>query len=194
MDDGQRQFALHTVGAAKKAVTLDDTLPLAHTYLSYVYVFRKQYEEAIAEGQRAIVLDPNFAEGYARLGLIVILAGRPQEGIDLVKEAMRLDPHYPFSCLLYLGHAYYAMGKHEEAIAEYKRSLIRNPEAVGCNRMLAIIYSELGRKDEAQAEVAETLRINPEATIKSQRERLPFKDQAVLERYLEGLRKTGLPE
>ncbi len=51
--------------AAKKAVALDDSLPLAHTYLAWVYVFRKQYEEAIAEGKRAIALDPNFAEGKA---------------------------------------------------------------------------------------------------------------------------------
>ena len=86
------------------------------------------------------------------------------------------------------------MKKHEEAIAAYKRSLIRIPEAVGCNLMLAVIYSELGQKEEAQAEVAETLRITPRASQESQRERMPFKDQAVLERYLNAMRKAGLPE
>ena len=60
--------------------------------------------------------------------------------------------------------------------------------------MLAIIHSELGQKEEAQARVAEVLRNSPHASMKVQRERFPFKDQAVLERYLEGLRKTGLPE
>ncbi len=180
--------------AAKKAVALDDSLPLAHAYLSYVYLFRNQHEEAIVEGERAISLDPNFAEGYARLGMVVILAGRPAEGIDLVKKAMRLDPHYPVPYLFFSGHAYFAMKKYEEALAVLKRGLIRRPDITAAKLTLAIIHSELGQKEEAQARVAEVLRNSPDASIESQRERMPFKDQAVLERYLEGLRKAGLPE
>ena len=180
--------------AAKKAVALDDSLPLARMYLAWVYMFRKQHEEAIAEGQRAIALDPNFAEGYARLGKILTFAGRPQEGIDLVRKAMRLDPHYPYYNLHYLGDAYYAMGKYEEAIAAMKACNTRNPETLPPHLTLAVIFSGLGRKEEAQAQVAEVLRISPRASIEDLREGTPFKDQAVLERYLEGLRKAGLPE
>ncbi len=180
--------------AAKKAVALDDSLPLAHTYLGWAYVWRKQYEEAIAEGERAIALDTNFAEAYARLGEILSLAGRPEEGLGLVKKAMRLDPHYPPTYLNYLGRAYYAMGQYEEAVAALKRSLTRNPNILSPHRTLAVIFSELGRKEEARAEVAEILRISPRASLEGQRERVPFKDQAVSERYLESLRKAGLPE
>jgi tetratricopeptide (TPR) repeat protein len=180
--------------AAKKAVALDDSLPLAHTFLAWVHVFRKQYEEAIAEGQRAISLDPNFAEGYARLGNILSFAGRPEEAVGLVKKAMCIDPHYPANYLWYLGHAYYAMGKHEEAFAALMKSFTRNPDSMACNLFLTVIQSELGRKKEAQAQMAEVLRVSPGASMEGQREKLPFKDQAVLERYLEALRKAGLPE
>ena len=180
--------------AAKKAVALDDSLPLAHTYLGWACAWRKQYEEAIAEGQRAISLDPNFAEGYARLGQILTLAGRPEEGVGLVKKAMRLDPHYPPVYLNYLGRAYYAMGKYEDAIAAMKRSLTRDPDFLYARLVLAVIYGELGREEEAQAEVAEALRISPRASLEGQRERMPFKDPAAVERILEGLRKAGLPE
>ncbi len=182
------------IEAAKKAVALDDSLPLAHTYLGWAYVWRKQHEEAIAEQERAIALDPNFAEGYARLGQILTFAGRPEEGIDLVKKAMRLDPHYPPTYLIYLGRAYYAMAKHEEAIAALKRCITRDPDLMVPHLVLGVIFSELGRKEEAQAEVAEILRISPRASLEGQRERMPFKDQAVLERHLDGLRKAGLPE
>ena len=180
--------------AAKKAVALDDSLPLAHTYLAWACVWRKQHEEAIAEGQRAIALDPNFAEGYARLGQILTLAGRPQEGIDLIRKAMRLDPHYPPVYLNYLGRAYFTMGKHEEAITALKGSLTRDPDFLYARLILAVVYSELGRNEEAQAEVAEALRISPRTSLESQRERMPIKDQAVLERFIDGLRKAGLPE
>jgi adenylate cyclase len=180
--------------AAKKAVALDDSLPLAHTYLAWAYLWKKQHEKAIAEGERAIGLDPNFAEGYARLGQILSLAGRPEEGLGLVKKAMRLDPHYPPTYLNNLGRAYYAMGQYEEAIAALKGSLTRDPDFLSPHLVLAVIFSELGRKEEAQAEVAEILRISPRASLEDQRERMPVKDQAILGRYLEGLRKAGLPE
>ena len=179
---------------AQKAVALDDSLPEAHTYLGWAYVWRKQHEQAIAEGERAIALDPNFAEGYARLGSILSFAGRPEEGIDLVKKAMRLDPHYPPIYLIYLGRAYYAMGQYEDAIAAMKRCITRDPDLMVPHLVLGAIYGELGRKEEAQAQVAEVLRISPRVSVEGQRWRMPFKDQAVLDRYFDGLRKAGLPE
>ncbi len=175
-------------------MTLDDSLPLAHARLAWIYLWRRQHEQAIAEVKRAIFLDPNFAEGYARLGIILTYAGRPGEGIDLVKKAMRLDPHYPPLYLFYLGHAQYLVGQYEEAIAVLKRSFTRNPDQLPSHLDLAVIYCELGRKEEARSEVAEVLRISPRASLEGQRERMLFKDQAVLERYLENLRKAGLPE
>ncbi len=157
-------------------------------------MWKKQHEQAIAEAERAIALDPNFAEGYARLGQILTLAGRPEEGLGLVKKAMRLDPHYPPIYLFYLGYAYYVMRQYEEAVAALKRSLTRNPDFLYARLVLAVVYYEWGRAEEAQAELAETLRISPRGSMEGQRERLPFKDQAVKDRFAEALRKAGLPE
>ncbi len=86
------------------------------------------------------------------------------------------------------------MGKHEEAIAALKESLTRDPDFLYARLILAVVHSELGRKEEAQAEVAEALRISPRVSMEGQRERMPFKDRAVLERFIDGLRKAGLPE
>ena len=184
--------------AAKKAVALDDSLPLAHTYLGWAYVWRKQYEEAIAEGERAIALDPNFAEGYARLGQILIFAGRPEEGIGLVKKAMRLDPHYPPNHLVYLARGYDLLGKHEDAITALRECITRDPDRYAAHKSLAVIYGLLGRREEAQAEVAELFRLRPhggfDASLTDVREKMPFKDQEVLERHVEGMRKAGLLE
>ena len=44
---------------AQQAVALDDSLPGAQTVLGFVYLWKKQYEQAIAEAERAIALDPN---------------------------------------------------------------------------------------------------------------------------------------
>jgi hypothetical protein len=57
---------------------------------------------------------------------------------------------------------------------------------------LAATYSELNREVEAEAEVAEVLRINPQFSLEVHRQRVPYKDPAVLERHLAALQKAGL--
>jgi adenylate cyclase len=182
--------------SAQKAVDLDAALPLAQMYLGWAHSFKRQHEEAITEAKRAIELDPIFSEGYAYLGFILSVAGRPEEGVNLLKKAMHLDPHYPPIYIFFLGFGHYAMGRYEEAIAELKKALTKSPDHFSTHRTLAIIYSELGREEEANAEVAEMLRISPNATLRDQIERMPVpnRDGSTLERYMEWLRKAGLPE
>ncbi len=184
--------------AAEKAVALDDSLPLAHTYLAWIYIWKKQHERAIAEAERAVALDSNFAEGHAVLGNILSFAGRPEEAVASIKRAMRLDPHYPPNYLVYLARGYDLLGKHEDAITALRQCITRDPDRYAAHKDLAVIYGLLGRREEAQAEVAEMLRLRPlsgfDNSLTDEMEKMPFKDQEVLERYWEGLRKTGVPE
>ena len=157
-----------------------------------VYVWKKQHEQAIAEAERAIALDPNDAEGHAWLGNILNFSGRAEEAIRMVEKALRLNPHGPFFYLYNLGFAYRLAGRYEEAMAALKRVLGRNPDWIPAHFNLAIIYSELGREEEARAEAAEVLRVNPNFSLEVMRQTAPFKDPAVLERYVAALRKAGL--
>jgi adenylate cyclase len=177
---------------AQKVVALDNSLPMAHSMLGYVYLWKKQHEQAIAEAERAITFDPNDAENYAALGNILIFAGRPQEGVGLIEKAMRLNPRYPPFYLTWLGMAYRLTGQHEEAIAAQKRALSHSPDLLPAHRELAVIYSELGWEAEARAATAEVLRISPNFSLEVYRQRLPYKDPAVVERQIAALRKAGL--
>jgi adenylate cyclase len=80
---------------AQQALALDDSLPGAHSLLSIIYAQQQQYDQAIAEGERAIALDPNNALSYNRQGAALNFAGRPAEALPMMERAMRLDPHYP---------------------------------------------------------------------------------------------------
>ena len=75
----ERAFAL-----AQQAVALDDSLPRAHWLLGIVYLWKKQHDQAIAEGERAIALDPNNATAINSGN--TFFAGRPEEGIELVRR------------------------------------------------------------------------------------------------------------
>jgi adenylate cyclase len=177
---------------AQRAVVLDASLPLAHTTLGTAYMLQKQYEQAITEGEKAIPLGPNYADGYAWLGAIFNFAGRPEEAIGLVEKALRLNPHDPFFYLFHLGFAYRLKGRYEEAITAFKRVLSRNPDFLPAHANLLVAYSELGQEVEARAEAAEILRISPNFSLVGVRQRLPFKNQTDLERLLAALRKAGL--
>jgi adenylate cyclase len=177
----------------QKAIALDDSLPLDHQFLSYVYVWgKKQYDRAMAEAQRAVALAPNDADGYQNLGGILVWVGRPEEAIGLIEKAIRLNPRHPPIYLQSLSFAYRIARRYEEAIIPAKKILALNPNFVPAHLMLANCYAQLDRMEEAHAEAAEVLRLLPNFSLEVAKQGLPFKDPAVLEREIAAWRKAGL--
>jgi tetratricopeptide (TPR) repeat protein len=124
----------------QQALTLDDSLPGAHTLLSLVSALQQQYDRAIAAGERAIALDPNNAESYAMQSNVLILVGRPEEALRVVEQAMQLNPRYPPLYLVALGSAYRLTGRYAEAIATQKEAISRGPNFLGAYLNLAVSY------------------------------------------------------
>jgi adenylate cyclase len=118
----------------------EDALPFAHSLLSLVYVQKQQYDQAVAEGERALALDPNNANSYAMQAYVLNAASGPQEALQLVERAMRLNPHYSAVYLLSLGSAYRATGRSTEAIAVLKEALNRSPNLMPAHFTLAASY------------------------------------------------------
>ncbi|MCK5553208.1 MAG: tetratricopeptide repeat protein, partial [Deltaproteobacteria bacterium] len=177
---------------ARKATSLDDSLPEAHRILGILCLWKKQHDQAIALTERAIALNPNYADAIEQLGHVLSFAGRAGEAIGLIKKAMRLNPIYSVVYLWDLGHAYFLVGRYEEAIAALKRVLHRNPNFHPAHIYLAIAYGELGRTAEAQAEAAEFVRMSPSMSWEDWRQRLPYKDQTLIEHFFDVLRKAGI--
>jgi TolB-like protein/Tfp pilus assembly protein PilF len=183
------------VKVAERAVALDDSLPLAHARLGWAYFSARRHKEAIAEGTRAIALGPNDAESHAQLGNLMNWTGNPEKGIVLIKKAMRLNPNYPYYYLFYLGHSHYLLENHKEAIQLMKRVVTRAPYFLPVRRHLSVLFQEVGLKKEARAQTKEVLRIFPGASIEDERQRCYYKwTPALMKRFFNGLRKSGMPE
>jgi tetratricopeptide (TPR) repeat protein len=72
---------------AQKAISLDESNADPYTLLSIIYTVMRQYEKAIAAGERSIALNPNGAFNHAMLGSALSYAGRPEEALYHIKQA-----------------------------------------------------------------------------------------------------------
>jgi adenylate cyclase len=177
---------------AQKAIALDDALPQVHWVMALVLLFDKDYDEALASSDRALLLDPNYADAYAQKAWVLQYAGKPEEGLEVLERAKRLNPHFPFSYLMVEGETYFTMGRYEAAIDTLRAGLERNPGAQRLRVFLAASYAQAGRLDEALWEVTELLTLDPDFSLEDVPEVAPYKDSEPLGRLLDGLRKAGL--
>jgi len=184
----------HAEKCAENALNLNDSLDLAHLILGWIFIFKRQHEEAIKEGERAIELNPNGAEAHAHFGYMLIYSDKTELGIKLLKRAFRLNPipmpHY-YSIL---ATAYRIIEQYEKAIELSKKGLIGNPDQLVVYLTLAASYMSLNRTEEAHKAVDEILRLNPNFSLEYYAAILPYKRQETTDKFVEALRKAGLPE
>jgi adenylate cyclase len=178
---------------AQKALAKDDSMAAeAHGLLSRLYSCKGEHEKALAEGQRAVALDPNGWGVLINYGNSLLFAGKPEEAIPFFQKVIRLTPHGPAFVYFSLGHALQMTGRFEEAVSAYKKALKITPENISFHISLAYTYSMMGRAKEARAEAAEVLRINPKFSLDSFSKARPYKDQSEVDKLANALRKAGL--
>ena len=176
--------------AARRATYLDRLDARGFAELGNAKLYKKQLGESLTEYTQALALNPNDSDIIAEYADALVYAGQPQKSVELLDKAMRLNPYYPDWYLWYLADAYDSLGRYSDVVAAIQR--MRNPSEG--RRLLAIAYAHLGMMNEARAAAAEVLRLHPGFTISQWRHRPPFQEGDAFDRYLEGLRKAGLPE
>jgi adenylate cyclase len=188
------------VEIAEKVSVLGESDSDVHALWGLIYRERKQYELAITEGEKSLILGPTNAQAHVLHSVSMNMVGRFDDAIRLVKKAMRLHPCYPAYYLLWLGGAYRMTGRYEEALTVYNQLLDRSRKGefpiLSAHLCLAETYAAFGKEEEARNHADEVLRINPLFSLKEINKILSFryKDPAHLERRLNALRKAGIPE
>jgi adenylate cyclase len=180
---------------AEHAVALDPTLPQPRWALTRIHFWQNDVERALAEIQKATTLDPNYADGLAYNGLLLVYSGRAPSAFPLFERAMRINPHFPFWYLYALGNAQFMVTHYDAAAESYRKALERNPNWQPARRMLVASYGHLGRADDAAWEMAELSTAGYEVTIDHYRHSLLARYHPLyFERILAGLRKAGVRE
>jgi TolB-like protein/class 3 adenylate cyclase/predicted Zn-dependent protease len=195
---------LATLLAAAEA-TLSKTLsvapehPLAHALLGNVQILSNRVAQGIAECERALALDSNLAAAHATIGLGKLIAGRAEETEAHIKEALRLSPRDSRAHLwmAMAGVAKFSLGDDKEALDLLHRSIEINRNYPMAHLHLAAALAHLGRINEAQAAAQAGLALNPSLTIARYRSGRPTDNPTYLsqrERFIDGMRKAGVPE
>jgi len=156
-------------------------------------LYKRLHEDAIVEAERAISLDPNDARAQLIMGKVLIYDGRPEEGIEFIRKAMRLDPHYQAEPLCLLGLAEFSMEHWENAANFIVRGLKHNPELIVFNLPLMAVYGHLGLGEEAQNALWAYRGGWASDILRQELYLWPFKDPAVVEYFIDGLIKADYP-
>ena len=176
---------------ATKAITLQEAIPVAYFVRGLVHRERGEYVKALVEAEKAIDLDPNYANAHVLLATILYYAGRPQEGLKRIKKAIRINPHHPYNYTFHLGQAYFILGLYNEAIEAFQRGIESNPASERLHVWLAAAYAQAGEIDEAEWETDQVLTLNPEFSLQNVQNAFPFKEPTDLKHFLDGLRRAG---
>jgi adenylate cyclase len=177
--------------SARRALALEASLPLANRALGMLHLRAREYADAITWMQRAVALNPGEAESYAWLANVLSHVGRSAEALEQLAHATRLDPLHPPLWDFYIGRALLHLGRYEEALASLDTAFRRAPFFGHIQLYRAAALAHLGRPPEAQAVLSVPTLY---ASIGDIRRFDSYVESVEFDRFIEGLRKAGLPE
>ncbi|MEA2916242.1 MAG: adenylate cyclase [Bradyrhizobium sp.] len=176
---------------AQKALALDPATTRAYRVLSNINLFRKRYDLALAQIDRALEFNPSDADNYVTHGSILMWAGRAAEALPWLEGALRFDKANSVAATR-LCMAYYFVHRYTEAVDACDRGLSHDPgrnTQMLTHPVLAAIYAALNQQQDAKRERALVARLWPlldARTFASQ-----FGTEEARNHMLEGLKQAG---
>ena len=151
----------------RSAVVLDST----------VYWLRSagRCAEAIEAAEDAIQIDPNrlrtYTGVYNELAVCKTRVGHAEEELALQAQVDQLNPRssFKFSRYRHMGFAALMLGRDQDAIAFFQRSLVLNPETSAnrwTHQMMAAAYARTGQTEEARRSLSAADRLWPYLTVR----------------------------
>jgi TolB-like protein len=181
---------------ARRALDLgkEDALALCTAGHALGYVVG-ELEQGASFIDQALALNPNLATALSLSGWMRLWLGELDTSIELQERAMRLSPRdsqlFIMECATALGHL--CSGRYNEASAWAVRAFSNHPNYVASIAASAASYAHLGRPQDARKALARTRELDPTLRISGLKNWTPFRQPDHLKRWMDGLRKAGLP-
>jgi adenylate cyclase len=172
------------------ALALDDHDSDVHRILAALNLNRDDHDKAAYHQERALALNPNYDLVVVQQGELLTWLGRPEEGIDWIKRAMRLNPYHPERFWSHLGRAYYVARRYAEAVEAF--SHIGRPDHTH-HAFLAAALAQMGNQTAAAAHAQAALKGEPGFSLEAHLATQHYRRDSDREHHREGLVKAGLP-
>ena len=197
MTDPRREVA-EAARLARRAVDLgkDEALALSLGSLVLAYVVG-DLDDGAAFVDLALGLNPNLATAWACDGWMKICFGEHDTAIEHVARAMRLSPLDPrlWEWQFFTALAHFFEGRYDEAASWAEGTLREQPNHLGALRTAIASNSLAGRLEKAQKLMARLRHLDPALRISNLADTMPpLRRPEDRNRWVEGLRKAGLPE
>jgi tetratricopeptide (TPR) repeat protein len=185
-----------------QALSTDPNSSPLHTLKAAVLVLQRRNEEAIAEAEHSLALNPSNVDAYTSLCFASIILLRLEATIEYAEKATRLSPRDPQLFIFdnFKGLAYFLLKNDGAAIEALRRSVALSPRPWPQASLIASLALD-GRDVEAREALAQYLSFNdrrPKTVSQWRLQVRAYSDNpaflAAFERLYEGLRKAGLPE
>lgn len=152
----QQEFSAQARAAARKAITLDETLAEPHASLGLLAMNHDwDWPAAEREFKQAIALNPNYATAHHWYAEYLVAVGRSAEALAEIRRARELDP---LSLIINTetGKILYYARHYDAAIEQLRETLKMDPEYEQAHIWLGSVYATTGHFDEAIAEFERT--------------------------------------
>lgn len=147
--------------AAQKALQLDSSIAEAHTMQGLVdFYFHHNFEKARQEYEKAILLQPSFADTYRVKAYFHSMLLEDEAAIEHAKKSFHLEP-LSFNNYFSLGDIYYRAKKYGKAIDIFRSIVKKYPDNLIAKEMLANAYFVSGETKPA-TEIFQLLQDFPE--------------------------------
>jgi adenylate cyclase len=189
--DDREATVTQVVEELRIALALDDNDSDVHRILAAVNLAAyHDHEKAFYHQERALGLNPNDDLIVVQQGEILTWLGRPEEGIEWIRKAMRLNPYHPERFWSHLGRAYFTARRYDEAIKAFQR--VNNADYTNV-AALAACHAALGDDVAAKASASDMLKRAPAFSVASHLTTQHYKHDGDLKHYRAALLKAGLP-
>jgi TolB-like protein/DNA-binding winged helix-turn-helix (wHTH) protein len=177
----RRALALGSPGAQARA----------HGQLGVIYSALRQYEQAQAEVDLAVEINPSDAFALDTRGIVLLWRGHADEALASMDAALRFNPAGRGAGAAFTrALALYSLRRHADSLIACDAALARYPNTSFLQAMRAAALAQLGQVDAAHAATAETLRLEPFFHARAFGDR--FVDPKLMAHLQEGLRLAGL--
>ena len=173
------------------ALALDENDADIHRILAAVSIAHGDLDQAQHHQQKAHKLNPNYDLVVVQSGELMTWLGRPEESIELIKQAMELNPYHPPRFWGHLGRAYYTGRHYADAATSIEH--IAEPDILQC-AFLASSYGRMDNKAEAERYVESALSQKSNLTIKELMTMQHYGQENDIQHFREGLKKAGFVE